>query len=249
LKLYIGGAVELKVPGYTYAFRKDGEVMKSFHFTEFQAGFRWVYGEKFLMTARSKLALATDYPVVTFKFTKGITALNGAFTYTRYDFSASKSVYLKYLGKTTLRLDAGLVQGQVPASNLFNARSSYGPLTLYSPGSFSTMRMNEFYSDRFLACFFSHDFGKLLWRGKYFKPEFELTTNFLIGSIAETSNHLGLDLQAPKFGYFESGLYIHSLLNMGFYTLGVGSAYRYGAYSLPKTLHNFTFVFTMKFKI
>jgi hypothetical protein len=247
--VYLGGSVETKTPGYEYIYLINKTPQKRFHFTEIQAGFRWVYGEKFLLSARSKLALATDYPVVQFKFTKGITAIDGGYNYTRYDFSASKSFYVKYLGKTTLKIDAGLAQGDVPASNLFNAKASYGPLTLYSPGSFTTMRLNEFYSDKFIAGFLSHDFGKLLGRSKYLQPEFELTTNALIGSLSNASNHQGIVMQAPSLGYFESGIYAHKLLNMGFYTLGLGSAYRYGAYSLPKTLQNFTFVFTMKFKL
>lgn len=247
--VYLGGSVETKTPGYVYTYNLDGNPLKQFHFTEIQAGFRWVYGEKFLLSAHSKLALATDYPVVQFKFTQGITAIDGAYDYTRFDISASKSFYQKYIGKTTLKLDAGWVQGQVPACNLFNAKASYGPLTLYSPGSFSTMRMNEFYTDKFIAAYFAHDFGKLLGRGKHLQPEFELTTNALIGSLSSSTDHLGISMQAPSLGFFESGINVHKLLNMGFYTLGIGSAYRYGAYSLSKTLHNFTFMFTMKFKI
>ncbi len=246
---HVSMATLVKKPGYEYAFSSPTATDDVFKFTEATVGFRWAYREKFMQTTRSKISTGTDYPLVYVKFTKGINTFGGEYAYNRFDVSIVKSFYAKYFGKTTIRTDAGWISGNTPICNLFNARAAYGHFTVYSPGSFATMRMNEFYSDRYLALFLSHDFGKLLLRTKHFQPEFEITSNFLIGKMNNLEYHKNIQFKIPEKGYVESGLNIHNLLNMGFYNLGIGAAYRYGTYSLPKTTDNFTVVITMRFKM
>ena len=48
-------------------------------------------------------------------------------------------------------------------------------------------------------------------------------------------------------GYYESGILINNILNLGFYSFGVGAFYRYGPYSLDKISDNFAWKFTMTF--
>jgi hypothetical protein len=50
-------------------------------------------------------------------------------------------------------------------------------------------------------------------------------------------------------GYFESGILINNLLNQWFFGIGVGAFYRYGPYSLNKTIDNFAFKFTITLNI
>jgi len=90
------------------------------------------------------------------------------------------------------------------------------------------MRMNEFAADRYACLFLSHDFGKLLYRSRYFNPQPELITNAGIGSLHHPENHLDLTAKSYEKGYFESGLIINNLLNLGITRLGIASFYRYG---------------------
>ena len=50
-------------------------------------------------------------------------------------------------------------------------------------------------------------------------------------------------------GYFESGLVVKGLLNLPLVKVGGGVFYRYGAYSLPKTIDNFAFKYSITFDL
>ena len=240
-----------KIPSFGYSFQKPGQpALNRFEMTEFSAAFRWVYKEKFIRNARSKVSLGSDYPVVWFKYSRGIDGLlGGQYAYDRLDLDISASLFTPFAGKTSLRLHAGMTSSGVPLGELYNARASFGRFTLFSPGSFSTMHMNEFYSDRYIAAFASHNFGPLLYKGKWFHPEIEIFSNALLGSLSHPEYHTGPVLKSPEKGYFESGLNLNNLLSMGFYNLGLGTAFRYGPYQLPKTTDNLTVMITLNWNL
>ena len=108
--------------------------------------------------------------------------------------------------------------------------------------------MNEFLSDRYVYLFYTHDFGKLLWRGRKFSPGFALATNVGFGWLEHPEYHKNVTFNIMDQGYFESGIQINNLLNMsGFYTFGLAVYYRYGYYHLPKTSDNFAYKLTVMF--
>jgi len=236
---YIPPARETELPVPDSAFR----------FTIFNAGFRYAYKEKLIQTPDIKISMGTTYPVVWFNYSRGISGfLDGEYDYNKIDVRVSKSFYLKYFGRSTFDVRAGWVDKPIPYVNLYNGRGSYRDFTIFAPNSFSTQRMNEFLSDRYVYLFYSHNFGKLLWRTPKFSPEFVVATNAGFGWLSHPEVHHNIDFKTMENGYFESGLLINNLLNMSnLYTLGVGAFYRYGAYSLPKTLDNFAWKFTIVF--
>lgn len=218
-------------------------------FTEFSAGFRYAYKEKFLVMPDSRISLGTKYPVIKFQYTRGLDgAFDGQFAYNKFDLKIEKTFFIKYLGESKFELMGGYIDQPVPQSNLYNGRGSYRVFTLFAPASFATMRMNEFLSDRYAYLFYTHNFGKLLWRTGRFSPEFAVATNIGFGSLDHPGYHNGISFNTMEKGYYESGLLINNLLNMaGVYTLGVGAFYRYGPYHLPKTADNFAYKITMVF--
>ena len=109
--------------------------------------------------------------------------------------------------------------------------------------------MNEFLSDRYAALFFTHDFGKLLFKTKMFKPEFALVNNVGIGTLANKNNHFGIKIKTMEKGYFESGVLINNLLNSQMIGLGVGVFYRYGTYALPTNKENISLKVSFKINI
>jgi hypothetical protein len=135
----------------------------------------------------------------------------------------------------------------IPYVNLYNARSSYRPFTFHSPGSFATMRMDEFTADRYASFFFSHNFGKLLFRSKYFSPEPELVTNLGIGSLSKPENHIKEGIKGYEKGYYESGVVVNKLLRLGLTDVGLAWFYRYGPYALPTPKENMAWKIAFQF--
>jgi len=222
-----------------------------FTFTTLSAGFKWAYGEKFIQTVSDKISLGTSYPVVWLQYTRGLKGLlGGEFEFNRLDLQVRKTFPVKYLGKLTATLNAGFIDRALPACNLYYAPAGYRFFTLYAPGSFATMRPNEFLSDRFVALSLYHDFGYLLFKGKkWFHPEFALAQHIGFGWLGhrERYSHLTIDPRMMDLGYYESGLLVNNLVNLQLYKIGLGAFYRWGPYSMNKTLDNFGFKVSLMF--
>lgn len=237
--------------GYVKASSENITVTTSdFNFTEASIILRYAYGEKYMKNTHSAISLGTNYPVIQFHATHGFNnALGGEYEYNRFDLKISKSLFIKYLGTTSITLMAGLIDRDIPYVNLYNARSSYRPFTFHSPGSFATMRMDEFTADRFAAFYFAHNFGKLLFRSKYFSPEPELVTNLGIGSLSNPENHYKENIKSYEKGYFESGLVVYKILRLKLTDVGLAWFYRYGPYALPTAKENMAWKIAFQFAL
>lgn len=219
-----------------------------FDFTNLSLGMRFAYGEKYIQNIRKKISLGTKYPILWVQYTRGLQGvLNGDFEYNRFDLKITKSFYTNYFGETSLQLFAGYIDSDLPYSDLFNGRGSYRVFTLYAPGSFATMRMNEFLSNKYVSLFLVHDFGKLLTRDSFLNPEIALATNLGFSWLDFTENHYNLDYKTMELGYYESGLLLNNLIDIKVYSLGLGAFYRYGPYSLANGWDNLGAKLTLKF--
>jgi hypothetical protein len=239
-------------PDYYYGQTENGTSLlkNEFHFTELSLGFRFAFREKFIRTKRMKISLGTKYPVVSFQYTRGFnTILNGEFEYNRFDLKIKESFYTKYLGKTSIEVRAGYIDGDLPYCNLYNGNGSYRVFTIYSPNSFATMRMNEFLSNRYVALYLSHNFGELLVRTRFFSPEIVLATNIAFGALNNNAQHHNVGFNTMEKGYYESGILLHGLLDLKFYKLGAGVFYRYGPYGFDTPADNFAYKVSIVFPI
>lgn len=234
--------------GYAYGinFENVSVLLKNYNFTELSLNLCYSYKEKFIKTLRYKISQGTNYPIIWFNYIHGFNNfLDGEFAYNKYEFKIKKSFYIKTLGTPTFHLQAGYIDGDLPYCNLYNGIGSYRQFTIEAPNSFTTMRMNEFLSNRYAALFFTHSFGKLLLRVKKFAPEFAIATNFCIGDLNNGNKHFNVDLKTLRKGYIESGLLINNIINTGFYGLGVGAYYRYGSYAFPHFKDNIAYKLTL----
>ncbi|MCD6112339.1 MAG: carboxypeptidase-like regulatory domain-containing protein [Bacteroidales bacterium] len=243
-----------KTPGYLYNYLfnpGNPNILKTdFYFSDLSLGLRYAYKEKFIKNAYNKMSLGTNFPVIFFKYTKSLNNfLDGEYSYDRFDFKLKKSVYTKYLGKTSVTINAGYINGDVPYCNLYNGHGSYRFFSIMAPNSFATIRMNEFVSNKYFALFFSHDFGKLLFKTPKFQPEFAIVSNFAFGNLNNANRHLGVPVKTLNKGYFESGLLINNLLNMQIYNLGVAAFYRYGPYTFDNFHDNISLKITLKYTL
>lgn len=242
-KVYAGLSLAHKeaTPDYRYILSKENLniYFDSYDLAVLNLGFRFAYKEKFIRTTRKKISLGTNYPVVLFKYSRGIEGfLEGDFDFNRYDMKLSKSFNHKYLGKTNLSFWGGYIDANIPSTELYHARASYRPFTIFAPESFATMRMNEFVSSRYLAFFFTHNFRKLLFRSENFQPEFALVFNAGIGDLEYPNSHAGPEFNTLEKGYYEAGLLINNLLDLKLYALGLGVFYRLGPYSFSNAGEN-----------
>ena len=235
---------------YSFLPKGDaGEAQREFTFTELQASLRYAYKEKFMQMPDGKMSLGTRYPIIHLAYTRGLDdVLEGDYFYNKVDLKISKQFYIRYLGESSLTLMAGAIDQPLPESNLYNGRGAFRTFTLYAPESFATQHMNEFMNDRYLFLFYTHNFGKLLWRTNKFSPEFAIATNAGTGSLQHPEYHQGITVQPMDHLYLESGLLINNMLNtMGIYSFGIGVFYRYGYYELPDTFDNFAFKLSIAF--
>lgn len=226
---------------YTFTNSNFTNPISEFRFTELNVGFRFSFREKVIETTKGQISFGSEYPVIWLNYTRGWTGLGGDFDYNRFDLKIQKTHKINYFGEFTWRFTTGFISGEIPASNLYNSRGSYRPFTIFAPYSFSTMRVNEFLSDRYVNLFLTHDFGELLFKFGNFKPQLLLLTNVAFGSLDNEGNHQNYDYKKLEKGYYESGFLVRKLLNLQVYDLGLGIMYRYGPYSFDDNYKNFAY--------
>lgn len=254
--LYLGVDRTEEMSTANYLFGRENEAGFSgtgfFIFSEASFGIRYAYGEKLISSTNYMLNMGgfSPFPVVNIQIQRGIKGLlDGAFNYTIFHLRYKQSLKTKYFGTSSLILQAGFADRTLPLALLFNAPASYRSFTIDAPWSFQCMRMDEFFSDRYAYLFFRHSFGKLLLRTKWFQPSFAILTSVAFGSLLSSSNHHGMSFKTLEKGYFESGAQINNMLNLGFYSLGIGAMYRYGAYSLENWKKNISWRLTLGFPL
>ncbi|MEI8203126.1 MAG: DUF5686 family protein [Bacteroidota bacterium] len=228
-----------KTPIYSYHYKDfisdtTFQTHPEFRFTEIRLCFRYAYNEKYIQNIGYKMQLETNYPILWIQLTRGFRGvLDGDFEFNRIDLKLEKSFYIKYLGKTSFQLLAGYTDSKLPYCNLFNGRGSNNDWYIYATRSYTTMGINEFAMNRYVSLFFTHNFGKLLFRSKGFEPEPALCGNVLFGDLGNMEKHFDLHIspKAPVLGYYEAGIMILNLYKSSLTSLGCGAFYRLGPYS------------------
>ena len=223
-------------------FHVPADSLTEGRFTTAEIKLRFAYNEKFLSTPRGIRSLGTLYPIVWISYQHAFpNLLGGQFEYDRVKLEVSKNFYTHYIGFSKVLLQAGYASQSCPVMETFDILGTYARFGIYSPGSFSTMRLDEFFCDRFVALYLSHNFNGMLLKvnSRWFKPELSIITNIGWGDMRRAKAYPDKNFKTMEKGYFESGLVIDGLLATPFTKIGVGVFYRYGAYSLPKVWDNF----------
>ena len=205
---------------------------------------RFAYKEKFLSQPNGIQSLGTLYPIVWLSYQHSFPGILGSlYEYDRFKLEATQNIYTPYWGVAKILLQAGYATESCPVMETFDILSTYAPFGLYSPGSFSTMRYDEFFCDRFVALYLTHNFSGMLWKthSQWFKPELTVATNLGWGDMKRAENQPEKNFNTMEKGYFESGFVVNGLLATPFTKLGVGVFYRYGPYAFDKVWDNFAF--------
>ena len=215
-------------------------------FTTAELKLRFAYNEKFLSTPQGLRTLGTLYPIVWVSYQHCFPNILGSqYEYDRFKLEVSKNFYTRYMGFSKVILQAGYATKTCPVMETFNILGTYQRFGLYSPGSFSTMRMDEFFCDRFVALYLSHNFNGMLWKtnSQWFKPELSIVTNVGWGDMPRAAECPDKNFETMNKGYFESGIVVDGLLSVSISKIGAGVFYRYGPYSLPNVWDNFAWKF------
>ena len=203
---------------------------------------RFAYKEKFISTPQGIRSLGTLYPIVWVSYQHAFPNVFGSeYEYDRFKFEASKNFYTSYLGVAKILVQAGFATETCPVMETFNILGTYERFGMYSPCSFSTMRLDEFFCDRFVAIYLSHNFNGMLWKtnSEWFNPELSIITNIGWGDMKRADAYPNKNFKTMEKGYFESGIVIDGLMTTPLTKVGAGVFYRYGPYSLPNVWDNF----------
>ena len=118
--------------------------------------------EKYIMDGNERITLGTKRaPVLTIRYTRGMTGLGSDFNYNRLTVRAQQTLRLGPLGRMTYLLSAGYTPSALPAPLLFPHIGN--PTPLLTTNTFNRMQFYEFVSDRFVAIHMQHKFEGFLF--------------------------------------------------------------------------------------
>ena len=209
----------------------------------FEAGvqFRLAYGEQFILTPRQIMRFSDNIPVWKLNVSRGTDGIfKGEYNYWRVEAMFKRTFPVRMLGTQQWTIRAGYFSGEAPLDKHFTAPSAYSRFAITTPEAFSTMRMDEFVSDRYVAVFWYHHFEHLLYRGGSFRPQFVLRTNAGIGSVGTPEAHREVDVRSMHKGFIESGIAVLDLVGSGFSSVGLEFMMRYGPHARPRFSDNYS---------
>jgi hypothetical protein len=192
-----------------------------------------------MRTLTREIRLGGKYPIIHFQYSRGIPdLLEGQYSFNRYDIRIDKTFNFLNFGKLNITALGGMCVENVPLSLLYNAEGTYEKFTIVAPGSFQTMRNNEFMHSRYTALHFRHAFRNFSFIKDKFKPALVIAHSMIWGDFKYAEMHNFTTSQATR-GFLESGIQIDNLIVSGVSGIGLGFFYRYGAHSLPVFSDNF----------
>ncbi len=240
LNLFVNHSYVNSTDNYSFGESLINSV-NNFEFSEIGLQFRYAYNEKQKQISESKYTLETNYPVLYGNITQGTNWFNGEFQYTKIEAKITKTFKIQHLGESKLTLVGGLADGHIPLTKLYNGHGSYQSFSIEAENSFGTMRMGEFYTDRFFSVFFKHDFG-YLYKTAFSSPKLVVVHNYGLGSLSDKKYHFdSTPIKSYDKGFYEGGILLNNILQSSVIGYGFGVFYRYGPYEFNKTADNFSY--------
>lgn len=222
-------------------------IYSNFQLTELGISGRFSYGEKLMEIFGSKVSLGTKYPIVYFKYAKGLLDADGDFEYNKFDVRIDKTFTIRNAGETSVRLQGGMIDAPLPITYNYTASGVNKGFPIEVANSFNTAKPNEFFHNRYTQLFVSHNFQSYLYKGEKFQPQLALHTAIGFGDFNQnTFIHQGLSFKSMEKGFYESGLSINNLLSGGITQLGIGAFYKYGYYAAPQFKNNIVLKLSLK---
>ncbi|MDF2454369.1 MAG: hypothetical protein K0R51_362 [Cytophagaceae bacterium] len=253
--LYVASEWQDIHTAYDYFYK--GENMHHMQFNLLKVSARIAPFEKYIKLSERKIELGSKYPVLYASFTQNYDngILKSGFTFYKWDIRIDQEIRLVQFGTTHLQFIAGATEGSAPYTALFNGKGSLKSPSVVIHNSFETMGYNEFLSDHYWAIFVSHNFGRLYYRSKLFKPSLLLLYNLGNGTLKNPERHQGeiIPFKTMDKNYSEAGLLLTDILSFKLSGLkvGVGGGVftRLGEYQYQTFGKNIVWKFSVNFNI
>ncbi|MDR1021802.1 MAG: DUF5686 and carboxypeptidase regulatory-like domain-containing protein [Prevotellaceae bacterium] len=225
-------------PAYEYSYA--GRRLLGYKADELSLFLRYARGEKYMSLGAHRVLTSIGNPVFYATCTRGVDFLRrSSYTYSKLEVSASILAYNGRIGQSTLLLEGGYVDRNLPYGLLFTGEGSYDEqFSFVIAKTFQTMRPDEFLSDKYAHVFYTHNFGSLLFKSGLLRPELLATYNAGWGSIGNASSH-GIAFRVKNHLYQEAGVIVDNIvrlpvLNVMYLRFGAGGFTRLGYYQYTK---------------
>ncbi len=228
-------------PKFDYAFHLKDKLFTAYNISTAMVSLQWSPFSDYMQTPTGRIETEKRYPKFTFQFTQTLGNLwKNDFDFSKFDFKTEYEK--KYLNghKTSLLVQAGYANGDVPLTHLYNTSPNnitketiIQRITFGGKNSFETMFFNEFFSNKYAYFQFKHAFNRVTLLKKI-KPSLVLVSRMAWGNLEHPEQHLGLNFKTLKDGFFESGIELNQIFN----GLGLTTFFRYGSNQLPKLQDN-----------
>ncbi len=236
-------------PLYNYRFAgPEPDFTNDYTIAQASIKVRYAYREKLIQSFNQRISQGSDYPVISVGYTRGWSGLmDGEIDLQRVEAALDYDFASKQLGITSIRVESGYTEGDLPYGQLFTGEGADDDRLAYVVNNhFQTMEPYAFLSDRYARIFISHNFQHLLFREEAFAPQLILKQHMGIGDLQTAQFHDEVDFETMKHGYFETGLVLNELFRYKYLDLlyggfGVGLFYRYGAYATDDPGENLAF--------
>ncbi|MBS1934912.1 MAG: carboxypeptidase-like regulatory domain-containing protein [Bacteroidetes bacterium] len=150
----------LNLPPKTIYPATSGEPLNTF---EASIKLRFAYLEKFFENTFYRTSLGSDYPIVDFKYTRGISGvLNSSYNYDKISASISDYVHVSPYGNFYYNVFGGRTFGTLPFPFLDIAPGT--EIYYYNPYAYSLINKYQYLHDKYIGINFEHNFGPGLFR-------------------------------------------------------------------------------------
>jgi hypothetical protein len=186
-----------------------GEALNTF---EASVQFRFAYLEKFVENTFYRYSLGSDYPIVAFKYTRGMSGvLNSSYNYNKISGSISDYMKISPYGNVYYTVFAGKTSGTLPFMLLDVAPGT--EIYFYNKYAYSLMNKWQFLHDQYAGFNFEHNIGNGLFRfiplTRKLKFRQFYTVKGLWGSLSDANKEYNMPVGSPyKFESLDGKTYL-----------------------------------------
>ncbi len=234
-----------------YSFLDQGENYSEYDLATLTFSFLWRPFSRFLNTPDSNVVLEKNFPQFTGQLEKSFSTLGGDFDFTRIGIKAEHEIRRLDRSRTEFILEGNYGFGDLPLTHAFHANPNnpqregvFRRFSISGRNGFETMFFNEFFSDRQASLHIRHQLRPFLI-SKNFQPELVFITRHAVGDFDDLQKHQNISFNTLNHGYNEAGIELNKILA----GLGLGAAYRYGAYHRDTFKDNFALKFTLQLQL
>ena len=225
-----------------FSYRIFGMEENSVGLNNAELSLRYARKETIIRNGFMETVVNGYFPIVNFNFKKSWSYEKRGFDFWQSSMVLTQQFRTKRFGVTTFNLQAGIEDGKIPYTHLFNNLST-GFSYFGAGSSISTTDLVSYGYNKYVSLKFNHNFGKTLFRTKsnWFQPEFNIGHTFTYSKLDDKHKINGLDLKDFSSFYPELNLIATRIIrfNIKGFAIGADLFLNYGY--LSKSGKNFNF--------